>query len=44
MSAVLEQVSAAMATATEGGRHVHAFGAGHSLSLVSQPGSIHSQR
>src|SRR5487761_1073075 len=34
--AVLEQVSAAMATAIEGGRHVYAFGAGHSLSLVSE--------
>lgn len=32
----LEQVSAAMATAIEGGRHVYAFGAGHSLSLVSE--------
>lgn len=34
--AVLEQVSAAMATAIEHGSHVYAFGAGHSLSLVSE--------
>ncbi len=32
--AVLEPVSAALATAIAGGRHVYAFGAGHSLSLV----------
>jgi uncharacterized phosphosugar-binding protein len=34
--AVLEQVSAAMATAIERGSDVYAFGAGHSLSLVSE--------
>jgi uncharacterized phosphosugar-binding protein len=34
--AALEQVSAALATATAGGRRVYAFGAGHSLSLVTE--------
>lgn len=34
--AVLEQVSAALATAIGGGGHVYAFGAGHSLSLVRE--------
>ena len=34
--AVLEQVSAALAAAIAGGRHVYAFGAGHSLSLVTE--------
>jgi uncharacterized phosphosugar-binding protein len=34
--AVLEQVSAAMAAAIERGSDVYAFGAGHSLSLVSE--------
>jgi uncharacterized phosphosugar-binding protein len=34
--AVLEQVSAAIATAIERGGEVYAFGAGHSLSLVSE--------
>lgn len=34
--AVLEQVGAAMATAIATGGHVYAFGAGHSLSLVSE--------
>jgi uncharacterized phosphosugar-binding protein len=34
--AALEQVSAALAAAIAGGRHVYAFGAGHSLSLVTE--------
>jgi len=34
--AALEQVSAARAAAIAGGRHVYAFGAGHSLSLVTE--------
>jgi uncharacterized phosphosugar-binding protein len=34
--AVLEQVSAALAAAIAGRRHVYAFGAGHSLSLVTE--------
>ena len=34
--AALEQVSAALAAAIASGRHVYAFGAGHSLSLVTE--------
>ena len=34
--AVLEQVSSALAAAVAGGGHVYAFGAGHSLSLVTE--------
>lgn len=34
--AALEQVSAALAAAIAGGRHVYAFGVGHSLSLVTE--------
>ena len=34
--AALEQISAALAAAIAGGRHVYAFGAGHSLSLVTE--------
>ncbi len=34
--AALEQVSSALAATIAGGRHVYAFGAGHSLSLVTE--------